>query len=44
MSRVCYQPDKLTFEHTFSLPTFINMLPGRFHEAFLPFEGTDADV
>ena len=36
--------DKLTLEHTFSLPTFVNMLLGRFQEAFVPYEGTDADV
>ena len=35
---------ELTFEHTFSLPTFVNMLLGQFDEAFLPFEGTVADV
>ena len=34
---------ELTFKQTFSLPTFVNMLLGRFHEVFLPFEGTDAD-
>ena len=32
---------KLTLEHTFS---FENMLLGRFHEAFIAYEGTDADV
>ena len=36
--------DELTLEHTFLLPTFVNILLGRFQEAFLPFEGTDADV
>ena len=34
---------ELTFEHTFSLPTLVNMLLGRFHEPFVPYEGTDAD-
>ena len=34
---------ELTFEHTFVLPTFVNMLLGGFHEAFLSFEGTGAD-
>ena len=28
----------------FSFPTFVNMLLGRFPEAILPFEETDADV
>ena len=35
---------ELTFEHSFSLPTFVYMLLGRFHEVFVQFEGTDADV
>ena len=35
---------KLTFEHTFSFPIFVNMLLGRFHEAFVPFKVIDTNV
>ena len=35
---------KLTLEHICSLPTFVNMLLGRFHGAFVPYGRTDADV
>ena len=36
--------DELTFEYTFSLPTFVNMLLGRIHEVFLLSDRIDADV
>ena len=29
---------KLTLEHTFSLPTFVNMVMSRFYEAFVPYK------
>ena len=35
---------ELTFEHTFLLPTFANMLLGQFPGTFLMFEGNNADV
>ena len=34
---------KLKLEHTFSLPTFVNMLLSQLRESFAPYEETESD-